>query len=75
MGESFSIPDAPRRGVDEMETSCFGVPKKNNPNLFSVGDGFGLFVFLGEFEEMHFRNGVAKQPESEPRETRKKKQI
>lgn len=37
-----------------------GVPKKNNPNLFSVGDGFGLFVFLGEFEEAHCRNGVAK---------------
>ena len=38
----------------------FAVPKKNNPNLFSVGDGFGLFVFLGEFEEAHCRNGVAK---------------
>ena len=51
------------------------VPKKNNPNLFSVGDGFGLFVFLGEFEETHFQNGVVKQPESKVREPRKKKQI
>ena len=25
----------------------FGVPKKNNPNLISVGEGFGLFLFLG----------------------------
>ena len=48
------------------------VPKKNNPNLFSVGDGFGLFVFLGEFEETHFRNGVAKQSESKPGEPRGK---
>ena len=52
-----------------------GVLKKNNPNLFSVGDGFGLFVFLGEFEEAHCRNGVAKQPGSKVREPRKKKQI
>ena len=22
------------------------VPKKNNPNLISVGEGFGLFVFF-----------------------------
>ena len=50
-----------------------GVPKKSNPNLFSVGDGFGLFVFLSEFEEAHFRNGVAKQPESKPGGPRKKK--
>ena len=25
----------------------FGVPKKNNPNLISVGEGFGLFLLLG----------------------------
>jgi hypothetical protein len=52
-----------------------GVPKKNNPNLFSVGDGFGLFVFLGEFEEAQSRSGVVKRLESKPREPRKKKQI
>ena len=24
-----------------------GGPNKNNPNLFPIGDGFGLFVFFG----------------------------
>ena len=31
----------------EIDGTPSGVPKKNNPNLFSVGDGFGLFLFLG----------------------------
>ena len=26
-----------------------GGPNKNNPNLFLIGDGFGLFVFFGKF--------------------------
>ena len=25
----------------------FGVPKKNDPNLIPVGEGFGSFLFLG----------------------------
>ena len=51
-------------------------PKQYNPNqIFPVGDGFGLFVFFGRFEETHFRNGVIKRPESKPRGPRKKKQI
>ena len=28
-----------------------GGPSKNNPNLFPIGDGFGLFVFYGDLEE------------------------
>lgn len=48
-------------------------PNQYNPNLvFPVGDGFGLFVFFGRFEETHFRNGVVKRPESKPRGPRKK---
>ena len=51
-------------------------PNQYNPNLvFPVGDGFGLFVFFGKFEETHFRNGVIKRPESKPRGPRKRKQI
>ena len=51
-------------------------PNQYNPNLvFPVGDGFGLFVFFGKFEETHFRNGVIKRPESKPRGPRKKKQL
>ena len=48
-------------------------PNQYNPNqIFPVGDGFGLFVFFGKFEETHFRNGVIKRPESKPRGPRKK---
>lgn len=51
-------------------------PNQYNPNqIFPVGDGFGLFVFFGKFEETYFRNGVIKRPESKPRGPRKKKQI
>ena len=28
-----------------------GAPKKQNPNLFPVGEGFGFFVFLGELNQ------------------------
>ena len=49
-------------------------PDKDNPNhVFVIGDGFGLFVFFGRFEETHFRNGVVKRPESKPRGPRKPK--
>ena len=73
--------------VDEEDSKSFGgdivwvrvpppAPNQYNPNqIFPVGDGFGLFVFFGKFEETHFRNGVVKRPESKPRGPRKKKQI
>ena len=51
-------------------------PNQYNPNqIFPMGDGFGLFVFFGRFEETHYRNGVVKRAESKPRGLRKKKQI
>lgn len=49
-------------------------PNQYNPNLFPIGDGFGLFVFFDRYETTHFRNGVKKQPTSKPRGPRKKKQ-
>ena len=49
-------------------------PNQYNPNrIFLIGDGFGLFVFFEKFEDTHFRNGVAKRPESKPRGPRKPK--
>ena len=48
-------------------------PNKYNPNLFPIGDGFGLFVFFDRFEDTRFRNGVVKRPESKPRGPRKAK--
>ena len=51
-------------------------PNKYNPNqIFSIGDGFGLFVFFEKFEDTHFRNGVVKRPESKPRGPRKPKLV
>ena len=49
-------------------------PNQDNPNLFPVGDGFGLLVYFDRYEDTHFRNGVQKRPTSKPRGPRKKKQ-
>ena len=47
-------------------------PNQYNPNLFPIGDGFGLLLLKEKFEDTHFRNGVVKRPESTPRGPRKK---
>jgi hypothetical protein len=51
----------------------FGAPNQYNPNLFPIGDGFGLFVFFDRYESTYFRNGVKRKPTSKPRGPRKKK--
>ena len=48
-------------------------PNQYNPNLFPIGDGFGLFVFFDRYETAYFRNGVKRKPTSKPRGPRKKK--
>lgn len=56
------------QSVGSARLFCQCNTKQYNPNqIFPVGDGFGLFVFFGMFEETHFRNGVIKRPESTPR--------
>lgn len=50
-------------------------PNPYNPNLFPIGDGFGLLVFFERFERTHFRNGVERKPTSKPRGPREKKVI
>lgn len=47
-------------------------PNQHNPNLFPIGDGFGLFVFFDSYEATYFRNGVKRKPTSKSREPRKK---
>ena len=42
-------------------------PNPYNPNLFPIGDGFGLLVFFKRYESTHFRNGVERKPTSKPR--------
>ena len=49
-------------------------PNTYNPNLFPIGDGFGLLVFFDLYESTYFRNGVRRKPTSKPRGPRKKKQ-
>ena len=50
-----------------------GAPKQYNPNLFPIGEGFGLFVYFDRYEQQYFTNGVRKKPTSKPRGPRKKK--
>ena len=71
------IADLKSAGGDSVPVRVrLAAPNQYNPNqIFPVGDGFGLFVFFGRFEETHYRNGVVKRAESKPRGLRKKKQI
>ena len=48
-------------------------PSQYNPNLFPVGNEFGLFVFFDRYEATYYRNGVKRKPTSNPRGLRKKK--
>ena len=50
-------------------------PNQYNPNLFPIGDGFGLFVFFDRYESTYFRNGVKRKPTSKPRGPRKKRSV
>ena len=42
----------------------FPAPNQYNPNLFPIGDGFGLFVFFDRYESTYFHNGVQRRPNS-----------
>ena len=33
-------------------------PNQYNPNLFPIGEGFGLFIFFERYEKIYFPNGV-----------------
>lgn len=48
------------------------IPNQYNPNLFPIGNGFGLFVFFERYENTHFRNGVQRKPTSKPKGPRHK---
>ena len=45
-------------------------PNQYNPNLFPIGDGFGLFVFFDRYETTYFRNGVKRKTSSKQRRRR-----
>ena len=39
-----------------------GAPQQQNPNLFSIGKGFGFFVFFGKQNEGSFPTAVCPKP-------------
>ena len=62
------------RGNSVQVQVLLSAPDQYNPNPFPVGGGFGLLFYFDRYEDIHFRNGVRKQPTSKPRGPRKKKQ-
>ena len=39
-----------------------GAPNNENPNLFSIGEGFGFFVFFGNDNSGSFQTAVCPKP-------------
>ena len=61
--------------VDVMDSKSIGsdtvpvrvrppAPNQYHPNLFPIGDGFGLLLFFDRYAP-HFRNGVKRKPTSQ----------
>jgi hypothetical protein len=47
-----------------------GAPQQQNPNLFSIGEGFGFFVFFGKQNEGSFPTAVCPKPYQKNRITK-----
>ena len=45
-------------------------PNNENPNLFSIGEGFGVFVFFGKQDEGSFPMAVCPKPYQKNRITK-----
>ena len=45
-------------------------PNNENPNLFSIGEGFGFFVFFGKQNESSFQTAVCPKPYQKNRITK-----
>ena len=47
-----------------------GAPNNENPNLFSIGEGFGFFVFFGNDNSGSFQTAVCPKPYQKRRITK-----
>ena len=52
------------------DMSARGAPNHENPNLFSIGEGFGFFVFFGKQNEGSFPTAVCPKPYQKRRITK-----
>ena len=77
MMELADVPDSKSGGSDTVRVRPpLPAPNRYNPNqIFLIGDGFGLFVFFGKFEDTHFGNGAVKRPESKLKGPREPKPV
>ena len=74
MAELVDVQDLGSCGAVRVGSSPLPAPNQYNPNLFPIGDGFGLFIFFDRYETTYFRNGMRRKSSSKPRGPRKKKQ-
>ena len=49
LADALASGASPRKGVEVQV--LLSAPNNENPNLFSIGEGFGFFVFFGKQNE------------------------
>ena len=59
---------SPRKGVEVQV--LLSAPNNENPNLFSIGEGFGFFVSFGKQDEGSFPMAVCPKPYQKNRITK-----
>ncbi len=52
------------------DLDCIPAPNNENPNFFSIGEGFGFFVFFGKQNEGSFPTAVCPKPYQKRRITK-----
>ena len=65
-----SIVQTKRKTSTQRVLVFLGAPNHENPNLFSIGEGFGFFVFFGKQNEGSFPTAVCPKPYQKNRITK-----
>ena len=60
LADALASGASPRKGVEVQV--LLSAPNNENPNLFSIGEGFGFFVFFGKQNEGSFPTAVCPKP-------------